>query len=97
MDLVKEKQGVVMTVPKRWSFKLIKHFADTTRISPSACPAGRCPKLEVFYFEKVADSAKYLRTCSETLSNLRLADYLFRPKVLLDASKTSFHLHEFDL
>ena len=45
MNLVEEKQGVtVPTSLKRWSFKLIKHFADTTRVSPSpAGPAGRCP------------------------------------------------------
>ena len=36
-----------MTVPsrslKRWPFKLIKHFADTTRVLPScAGPVGCC-------------------------------------------------------
>ena len=45
MNLVKEKQGgLVPPGLKRWPFKLIKHFADTTRISPSpAGPAGCCP------------------------------------------------------
>ena len=45
MNLVKEKQGgLVPPGLKRWPFKLIKHFADTTRVSPSpAGPAGCCP------------------------------------------------------
>ena len=47
MNLVKEKQGgLVDDSPglKRWPFKLIKHFADTTRVSPSpAGPVGYCP------------------------------------------------------
>ena len=39
MNLVKVKQGCL----KRWPFKLIKHFADTTLVSPSpAGPAGCC-------------------------------------------------------
>ena len=44
MNLVKEKQGgLVILGHKRWSFKLIKHFADTTRVSPSPVdPAGCC-------------------------------------------------------
>ena len=46
MNLVKEKQGgLVRPGLKRWPFKLTKHFADTTRVSPSpACPAGCCPR-----------------------------------------------------
>ena len=45
MNLVKEKQGgLVPTGLKRWPFKLIKHFADATGVSPSpAGPAGCCP------------------------------------------------------
>ena len=45
MNLVKEKQrGLVPPGLKRWPLKLIKHFADTTRVSPSpAGPAGCCP------------------------------------------------------
>ena len=45
MNLVKEKQGgLIPTSLKRWPLKLIKHFVDTTRVSPSpAGPAGRCP------------------------------------------------------
>ena len=45
MNLVKEKQGgLVPPGLKRWSFKLIKHFADTTGDSPSpAGPMGCCP------------------------------------------------------
>ena len=39
MNLVKEKQGgLVPRGLKRWPFKLIKHFADATGVSPS--PAG---------------------------------------------------------
>ena len=45
MNLMKEKQGgLVPPGLKRWPFKLIKHFVDTTRVSLS--PAGRagcCP------------------------------------------------------
>ena len=42
MNLVKEKQGgLVPPGLKRWPFK---HFADTTRVSPSpAGPGGCCP------------------------------------------------------
>ena len=45
MNLVKEKQrGLVPPGLKRWPFKLIKHFADTIRVSPSpAGSAGRRP------------------------------------------------------
>ena len=45
MNLVKEKQGGLVPLGlKRWQFRLIKHFADTTRVSPSpAGPAGCCP------------------------------------------------------
>ena len=45
MNLVKEKQGgLVPLSPKRWPFKLIKHFVDITRVLPSpAGPAGCCP------------------------------------------------------
>ena len=45
MNLVKEKQGwLVPPGLKRWPFKLIKHFGDTTSVSPSpAGPAGCCP------------------------------------------------------
>ena len=45
MNLVKEKQGgLVPPGLKRCPFELIKHFADTTRVSPSpAGPAGCCP------------------------------------------------------
>ena len=45
MNLVKEKQGgLVPPGLKRWPFKLIKHFAHTTCVSPSpAGPAGCCP------------------------------------------------------
>ena len=45
MNLVKEKQGgPVPPGLKRWTFKLIKHFAETTRVSPSPSgPAGCCP------------------------------------------------------
>ena len=44
MNLVKEKQGgLVPPGLKRWPFKAHKHFADTTRVSPS--PAGCCPLL----------------------------------------------------
>ena len=45
MILVKEKQGGLIPAGlKRWPFKCIEHFADTTRVSPSpAGPAGRCP------------------------------------------------------
>ena len=45
MNLVKEKQGgLVPPGLKRWPFKLIKHFTDTTCVSPSpAGPAGCCP------------------------------------------------------
>ena len=45
MNLVKEKQGGLVSLGhKRWPFKLIKHFADTTLVSPSpAGPAGCCP------------------------------------------------------
>ena len=44
MNLVKEKHGgLIPTSLKRWPLKLIKHFVDTTRVSPShACPAGCC-------------------------------------------------------
>ena len=42
INLLKEKQGgLIPTGLKGRSFKLIKHFADTTRVLPS--PAGRCP------------------------------------------------------
>ena len=42
MNLVRAKQGrLVPPGLQRWPFKLIKHFADTTRVSPSpAGPAG---------------------------------------------------------
>ena len=45
MNLVKEKQGGLVPIGlKRWPFKLIKHFADATGVSPSpAGPAGCCP------------------------------------------------------
>ena len=45
MNLVKEKQGgPVPPDLKRWPFKLIRHFVDTTRVSPSpAGTAGCCP------------------------------------------------------
>ena len=45
MNLVKEKQGGLVSPDlKRWPFKLIKHFADTTRVSPApAGPADCCP------------------------------------------------------
>ena len=45
MNLVKEEQGgLVPPGFKRCPFKLIKHVADTTRVSPSpAGPAGCCP------------------------------------------------------
>ena len=45
MNLVKEKQGVLNPAGlKRWPLKLIKHFVDTTHVSPSpAGPAGCCP------------------------------------------------------
>ena len=45
MNHMKEKQGgLVPTGLKRWPFKLIKHFADATGVSPSpAGPAGCCP------------------------------------------------------
>ena len=45
MNLVKEKQGgLVPPGLKRWPFKFIKHFTDTTCVSPSpAGPAGCCP------------------------------------------------------
>ena len=44
-NLVKEKQGgLVPPGLKRWPFKVLKHFADTTRVSPSpAGSAGCCP------------------------------------------------------
>ena len=36
--------GMVPPGLKRWPFKLIKHFVNTTRVSPSpAGPAGCCP------------------------------------------------------
>ena len=42
---MKEKQGgPIPTGLKRWPFKLFKHLADTTCVSPSpAGPAGCCP------------------------------------------------------
>ena len=45
MNLMKEKQeGIIPMGLKGWPFKLIEHFADTTRVSPSpAGPVGRCP------------------------------------------------------
>ena len=45
MNLMKEKQGgLIPTGLKRWPFKLIEHFADTTYVLPSpAGPAGHCP------------------------------------------------------
>ena len=45
MNILKDKQGeLIPTGLKRWPFKLIKHFVDTTRVSPfPAGPAGRCP------------------------------------------------------
>ena len=45
MNLMKEKQGgLVPPGLKRGPFKLIQHFANTTRVSPSlACLAGCCP------------------------------------------------------
>ena len=45
MNLVKERQGGLVSLGlKRWPFKFIKHFAYTTRVSPSlAGPAGYCP------------------------------------------------------
>ena len=45
MNLVKEKQGgLVPRGLKRWPIRLIKHFANTTSVSPSpAGPAGCCP------------------------------------------------------
>ena len=45
MNLMKEKHGGLIPMGlKRWPFKLIKHFADTTRVLPSpAGPAARCP------------------------------------------------------
>ena len=45
MNSVKDKQrGMVPPGLKRWPFKLIKHFADTTRVLPSpAGPTGCCP------------------------------------------------------
>ena len=44
MNLVKETHGGFVPLGlKRWPFKLIKHFADTTRVSPSpAGPVGCC-------------------------------------------------------
>ena len=43
--IVKDKQGGLVPLGlKRWPFKLIKHFADTTGFSPSpAGSAGCCP------------------------------------------------------
>ena len=46
INLVKEKQRGLPPPPglKRWPFKLIKHFANTTHVSPSPVgPAGCCP------------------------------------------------------
>ena len=45
MNLVKEKHGGLVPLGfKRWPFKLIKHYANTTRVSRSpAGPAGCCP------------------------------------------------------
>ena len=45
VNLVKEKQGgLVPPGLKRWPFKLIKHYADTSRVWPSSAgPAGCCP------------------------------------------------------
>ena len=45
MNLVKEKQlGLIPTGLKRWPFKFIEHFTDTTRVLPSlAGPVGCCP------------------------------------------------------
>ena len=42
---VKEKQGgLIPTGLQIWSFKLIKHFADPTRVLPSPVdPVGCCP------------------------------------------------------
>ena len=46
MNLVKEKQGgLVPSGLKRLPFKLIKHFSDTTRFSPS--PAGPSELLSI--------------------------------------------------
>ena len=45
MKPAKEKQGgLIPKGLKRWQFKIIEHFADTTHVSPSpASPAGWCP------------------------------------------------------
>ena len=59
MNLVKEKQGgLVPTSLKRWPFKLIKHFADATGVSPSH--TGQCKRTGGCYNELVV---AFFSTC----------------------------------
>ena len=74
MNLVKEKQGgLVPPGLKRWPFKLIKHFTDTTRVLPSPAGSAGCCPLNFLKFDCLVNSQREL-FCDADAESLSLSD-----------------------
>ena len=81
---MKEKQGGLIPIGlKRWPFKLIKHFANTTHVGPSpAGPGGGSPELSQSDYSEVSSKAAY--------SSLGGTKVLYATSLVLLGTKAKF-------